>query len=85
MTAPKDSSKEIEWTKKRPSEPGWYWVHGWLWRMEKEGHEPELELALVMKVSNGLLFFARGHSLEEGCHDLLWAPAELPEPPKRVR
>ena len=78
----------MEWTEEIPTEPGYYWFHGYISaeekRMDLDGfREPlghKLHVVFVHRISNGFAFICDGHFMfpqEEGAEGI-WQFLPIP-------
>lgn len=72
----------VEWTAEWPTEPGFYWFYGIVYKPDPDS-VPILDLARVQMLPGGLAAIT-GHGIlwrnYVGPHR--WAKAQLPEPPE---
>lgn len=70
-----------KWIKEIPQEPGIYWFYGDPFTLNKKQTDyAELHLVQVNQISNGLIFIATGHYMENKSG--WWQIAQLPKLPK---
>lgn len=74
-----------EWTREWPTEPGWYWVWGYIFDRRRE-REPRLRAAQVKIVGarerQAVKVIVDGVFIEQGDYVALWHPAVYPPLPR---
>ena len=75
------------WQKEPPSQPGYYWFHGWPYSpLSKRREQPELCLVEVRHGTNSsrLILITNGQFVYMASMLGLWQPANLPELPDSI-